>query len=143
MLLKTGRHPNQYTQYVLLRFADDASFIMKKYGDSALGAEYKRHVKTFNAKPFVAPCCGCKDTSTRASAYRGDSGLMFWCDDCDPYSRGAVAGRLAIIQTFGEAISHVAYSNARDDERKIIRALAEGKGCPKRLTQAAAINFLK
>jgi len=82
--------------------------------------------------------------ATRATAYRNDFTLMFWCDDCDPYGSGARTGTLTILRTYEEALRHVDWTGnrRRDWKRKIIRKLAEAKGLPKRVGAKQAAAFL-
>lgn len=106
--------------------------------------EFKRLIAKFDARPFETPCAGCGATATRASAYRNSSSLMFWCDNCDPYSSGADRGKLTMIRTYQEALRHVGgtFTAPRTEKRNIILALAHGKGLAKRLTEDAAKAFL-
>lgn len=50
------------------------------------------------------------------------------------------AGKLTVIKTFDQAIQRVAVT--RGDQKVVIKALAEAKGCPKRLSQKAGATFL-
>lgn len=143
MKLKTGRHPGKETEYVLLRFGNDASYIMDHYPDSPAGKDYLRLADLFDAMPFTAKCYSCTGKAARASAYRGSPSLMFWCDECDPYGQGASRGKLVIVRTYSEAIRHVTHTcdDYRAWKNDIVRSLAAAKGCPARLTQKAAIKF--
>lgn len=145
MILQSGRHEGRTAEYVVLRFANSASYIACRYPDSATGREYRRLQARFDAKRFTVRCHRCRDRATRATAYRGSPHLMFWCEDCDPYGQGAESGQLVVIRTFDEAISHIQWTcgGVRSFQDAIVRELAEGKGCPKRLTQAAAVQFLR
>lgn len=144
MLLKSGRHPNKSTEYVFLRFPDDADYIMSNHADGIAGKEYSRHRHSFHKRPFVVKCFHCSAVATRASGYVGSPSLMFWCDHCDPHSQGAGPGRLRTIRSFSDVMNHVDFTcdGYRAWKRDMIRQMAEAKGCPKRLTQALAVSFL-
>jgi len=143
MILKSGRHADKSTEYVFLRHGNDASYIMANYADGPVGKEYLRLSRKFDAKPFEVQCYQCANTATRASAYRGSPSLMFWCDDCDPYSQGASRGKLVIVRTYLEAVRHIDFTcqGYRAWKDMIIKELAGAKGCPARLSQKAAIAF--
>jgi len=143
MLLKSGRHPGKTTEYVILVCANDASYIIDQHPDGVIGKEYRRLRKIFDAKPFVSDCYRCGETATRVSAYRGSPRLMLWCNECDPYSQGASAGKLDIFTSFDSAIAHVDYTcnGVRAFKNMIVKDLAEAKGCPKRVTRKAALEF--
>lgn len=143
MQIKSGRHANQTTEYVLLRYGNDANYIMRKHPYGFAGKAYRSLVKRFDAKPFATSCRRCENTATRASAYRGAPSLLFWCDACDPYGEGANPGMLVVIRSYIQAISHIDEScdGYREWKNDIIRSLAEAKGCPRRLTQKAAVEF--
>ena len=143
MPLKRGRHSNRTTAYTVLYYGNDASYIMRNHPDGPVGTDYRRLVRLFDAKPFESSCRRCENTATRASAYRGAPGLLFWCDDCDPYADGAIPGKLVIVRTYAQAITHIDQSGDgyRQWKNDIIRSLAEAKGCPRRLTPKAAIEF--
>lgn len=141
MIFKSGNHAGRPAEYVLLRYADDAAFIMQTYPESPTAKEYVRLAKRFDAKPYAVKCTGCPCLATRASAYRGAVDLYFWCDDCDPYDRGALPGRLVEIRTIAGAIKNA--GNQKMDRRDVVKALAAAKGCPRRLRNSDAVDFLK
>jgi hypothetical protein len=69
---------------------------------------------------------------------------MWWCNHCDPYLHGALPGRLQIIETYVDALNYVGnYCKGRkSDYRFLILALAQAKGLPKRVGEAAVQEWL-
>lgn len=145
MKFQTGKHAGQTLEEVLLKKPDFARWYVENYGSTAHATEFVRLSKVFSAKPFVEKCNGCNSTATRASAYRGDDSLMFWCDDCDMYSSGANAGKLQEIKTITNALDHIKYtaSGNRALSRAIVKRLAQAKGLPKRIGADHAVKFFK
>jgi hypothetical protein len=144
MRLRSGKHAGKTTEILLLSMPDWAQWMMNHHPDSPVSRDFRRLVAKFDGKPFTKRCDGCHRNATRVSAYRQWArDLMFWCDDCDPYNAGAVRGRLTIVRTFNDALTHadLTCSGAQGDKRDIIRALAAAKGLPVRLGEAQAIAF--
>jgi hypothetical protein len=143
MRFQSGKFAGKTTEEVLLKFPDWAAWNVRQYPDSKHSKVFKELWRTFDAKPFTAPCRSCGEKATRASAYRGSPELMFWCDDCDPRSTGIESGKLRIVWTLGEVLEHVEITadGNRDWSRRIVRALAEAKGLPKRVGEKAALAF--
>jgi hypothetical protein len=104
-----------------------------------------RLIRIFDDKAFVKQCQGldCNKSATRASIYKDNPNPMWWCNDCDPYQHGSLPGRLQIIETYVDALNHVGnYCKRRkSDYRFLILALAQAKGLPKRVEEAAVQKF--
>ncbi|TAM51214.1 MAG: hypothetical protein EPN57_18340 [Paraburkholderia sp.] len=113
-------------------------------GLAALRADLQRLVKKFDAKPLAKSCAHCHKPATLVSAYWGnDEALYPWCDTCDPYTLGALDGKLARLRTFKDAIDHVEFrcGAKKASYDRIVRAFAEAKGLPGRVGEAAAKKF--
>jgi hypothetical protein len=149
MKFSVGKHSGKDTRYVLLKDPDYVRWTLNQANLSGglLAARKDLQLKKaqFDAKPFVAKCFGnCKKPSTRASVYLGSPDLFVWCDSCDPYSRGALQGKLDIVRSYDDALKHVEYTcgNNKAYMKDIIRQLATAKGMPARFTASAISNFL-
>lgn len=144
VVFQSGRHAGHNTQQVLLTDPGWTLFLMEKQPSSEFTIAFRRHITDLDAKPFLGPCRHCGRKGVRASAHRGATNLMCWCADCDPRSMGAAKGKLSSILTFQDVITHarVGGGAVRSRERAIVRALAEAKGLPSRLTAKAALAFL-
>lgn len=140
MRFQSGPHKGKEYAQVVLRQPDAVIFQLGKYPAGKPAQEFDRLISVFDAKPFTATCYGCKSRATRATSYANTPNLYFWCDDCDPYDHGALPGKLTVIKTFRQAVRTA--SETKGDQRLIIKNLAEAKGCPKKLTAAAAVAFL-
>lgn len=140
MQLQSGKHKGKEYAQVVLRHADDVIYQLDTYPTGKPAQEFSRLIAIFDAKPFTTTCYGCKGAATRATSYASTPNLFFWCDDCDPHGQGASQGKLTVIKTFRQAVRTA--SETKGDQRLIIKNLAEAKGCPKRLTAAAAVAFL-
>jgi hypothetical protein len=144
MRFQSGKYEGKTTEEILLKFPDWALWNVSNYPEAKHSKAFKELSDKFKVKPFTVPCDGgCGDTATRASAYRNSPSLMFWCDDCNPTQSGASSAKLTIVRTIGEALRHIGYTaeGNRDWSRKIVRALAEGKGLPQRVGEKAALAF--
>ncbi len=141
----SGKNAGKTLEEVLLKKPDFARWYTEKYGSTAHAKEFVRLAKVFAAKSFVEKCHGCGNLATRASAYQGDSSLMFWCDECDMYSAGANAGKLQEIKTITHALDHIKHtaSGNRALSRAIVKRLTEAKGLPKRVSADQATKFFK
>jgi hypothetical protein len=144
MIFKSGRYEGKSYAWVLLRHADYAGWLLARDPDSFAAGELARLRDRFDAKPFVRTCRRCRGEATRASAYRGETWLEFWCEDCNMHSAGAIPGRLTEVRTFDDALAHLRWTGnrSRADRAEIVKRLAAAKGCPERLTQAGAEGWL-
>ena len=108
MRLQSGKNAGKITEELLLKQPDWAQWMVENHPDSVVSKSFRLLAKTFNARTFTEECAECGEAATRATAYRntGD-GLMFWCDDCNPYGAGAAQDTLTTIKTFGDALRHV------------------------------------
>jgi len=140
MIFQSGKHAGQEAAYVLLRDPGHAAFIMDRYPDGKATKEFKRLAAVLDAKSFSQLCTTCSQTATRATTYAGGPSLYFWCDDCDVHGMGATEGKLIVVRRFKDVLRYGA--NTRGEQKSVIKSLAEAKGCPARLTQAAAKAFL-
>jgi hypothetical protein len=144
MHLKSGAHAGKTTEELLLKQPDWAQWMVGKYPDSPITKSFRALAKKFDARQFLEKCVRCGKAATRATAYRKTgTGLMFWCDGCDPYGSGAERGTLTVIKTFGDALRHVdmTCNGVRSEKRTIIKELARGKGLPKRVGETQAAEF--
>jgi hypothetical protein len=144
MLIKSGRHAGTTTEELLLKQPDWAQWMVERYADTPIGRSFRGLARNFDAKQFTEECSGCGEAATRATVCRRTGGsLMFWCDDCDVYRSGARQGTLTVIDTFWDALHHVdrTCDGNRSEKRSIIRELARGKGLPKRVGEAQAVEF--
>lgn len=140
MIFQSGKHAGQEAAYVLLRDPGHAAFIMDQYPDGKVAKEFKRLAAVLDAKPFLQSCTTCSHAATRATTYAGGPSLYFWCDDCDVHGMGATEGKLIVVRRFKDALRYGA--TTRGEQKSVIKSLAEAKGGPARLTQAAAKAFL-
>jgi len=147
MLLDFGKHAGKTTQFVFLKTPDFALWAREQDARGKLAqavTAFGRHEAALNAKAFVTRCRGCQAPATRGSYYNGTTDGLWWCDDCDPYSLGALDGKLSIVRTFNHAMQHVQWtcSAPRQAYREIVKDLSQAKGAPKRLGAEQAAAFL-
>jgi hypothetical protein len=100
-------------------------------------------MREFDAKPFTEKCHSCGKLATRASTYRNNPSLMFWCDECPPHSSGAEKEKVQAVTSIREVLQHIDWTadGHRAWKRKIVRELAEGKGLPKKVGEKQALAF--
>ena len=144
MRIKTGQFAGMTTEEVLLKWPDWAFWMMRRFPDSAIGKAFHDLIEELDAIPFTEQCKICGEAARRATAFRGVSrNLTFWCDECKSYESDALRGDVTVIETFEDALSHVNWQcdGRRSELRAIIRALARGKGLPKRVGETQAVEF--
>ena len=142
MEFKTGKHAGMTTELVLLKKPDFAQWYLSKHPYAKHSKDFARLIKEFDAKPFISKC-RCGETAVHATAYEGAESVMFWCDNCNPYSTGATSGSLQTVDAFGEALGPIdlTLGRSRHAKRAIVRALARAKGLPKRVGELQASAF--
>jgi len=101
--------------------------------------------RVFDRKPLLKPCLRCGGQAVRFSYYLNGTGLMFWCDTCNPYSSGAAPGRLAIGQRYEELVDRVraASTGPNTDLKSLVLELARAKGLPSRVGESQAAAFFE
>lgn len=102
----------------------------------------------FDSKPILKSCDGrgCSSQATRCTVYQNNVFTPYWwCDSCDPYSNGALPGKLQVIRTYNDALKHVTQycQGSRADCRQLIIELARAKGLPKRVGETQAQAFFQ
>ncbi len=105
-----------------------------------------RLMPQIDAKPIARPCAGCGGQARYLTAYRNNATTLIpWCEECDPYSLGAVGGRLNKVATYKQALAHARDScgGGRGVKRAIAKAYAGAKGTPSRVTEIAAEVFFR
>ncbi|NNJ24347.1 hypothetical protein [Alienimonas chondri] len=111
----------------------------------AVIAEAWRMIELFEAKPLTGMCykINCGKAATRIFLYIGSPALTFWCDKCDPYSRGATQGKLREVKEYLDVEDYVAryFKGRKSDLQVIFRAVLEAKEGPKPVTERAAKAF--
>lgn len=96
-------------------------------------------VAAFDAIPLNSVKChgDCRGHNpvTRLALYDGNYNGQYWfCDKCDPYTNGAISGKLAFISKLSQVIGY-------KDSQSIIKAMAIAKGVPQRKTSKALKDF--
>ena len=146
MAITFGKHKGKSEEVAVLGWPDYVSWVLAQPNPSGpmipLAARFRALIEAFDRKPLVKTC-RCGKPATRFSLYRNDVTAYWWCDTCDPYSAGAIEGRLSTGRTYRDALNHVRITcgDAKTMARAVVRTLAEAKGLPKRLSAKAAVAF--
>lgn len=148
MLLSFGKHNGKSVEELILKNADYIQWILSQNAPKGqmgmVAKEAQRLIAKFNQKQFSVVCAHskCESIATRCSVYGPNIQCVFWCDNCNPYSRGACEGKLQIIRTYQDAIDHVnVWCKGKNDLSKLIQNIAKGKGLPSRVGMTQAIAF--
>jgi hypothetical protein len=143
MQITSGKHDGKTSQILVLNYPDYAKWYRREYPTAKLGKAISEHIGSLNSKSFSVKCNGCSGQATKATAYFNNHDLIFWCDECDPYSMGAVRGKLNVIRTYQDAVGHIEHTaNGNKNFMKlIVRSLAMAKGLPSRVTAVNAEAF--
>ncbi len=104
-------------------------------------------IRAFDFKPFIDKKCSnhnhCSNPVTRISLYKHNPSPYYWCDDCDPYSNGAMEGVLTLVQTYKEALAYVAFrcGGSKGTYKTLIQVMQEVKGFGGRRTTERILGF--
>lgn len=99
-------------------------------------------LKTLDSRPFShAVChgheCDKKGVVTRFCLYNYRYNMIsWWCDKCDPYSHGALPGRLTPVSKMDQVVFH-------PDNDKLVKLFAAAKGVPKRKTKKSLQEYFR
>jgi hypothetical protein len=148
MQVTFGKHAGKSLELLMLREPGYIHWLVQQSATGpllALKSEALKLMKRFDAKPFNQVCHSrtCKLGATRATVYGDNLVPYWWCANCDPYESGANAGKLQIVRTYADALSHVEFycSGRKSDYVELIRYLAEAKGLPARVGEKQAQFF--
>lgn len=151
MRISFGKHDGKSIEAMVLKEPAYVDWMLRSQNPSSHMAaaceEAQRLIGIFNAKRILRPCTSrdCGNAGARFSVYQENVDLVPWCAGCDPYDLGARSGKLAVIQSYDQAIQYVkSWCSARDgDMRKIIREMASAKGLPSRVGDTQAEEFFR
>lgn len=135
-----GKHKDKAVAWLLLTKPD--YFMWMKQKGMQDKPEYRfmlNLVQKLNSKPFnKAKCngtCNGANTPTRLSLYKGIFNLEYWfCDECDPYSQGAMSGTLSTVSKYEDIIRH-------RQSQTLIKTFSRAKGVPERKTKKALQEY--
>lgn len=131
-----GKHKGKQVAWVLVEKPDYFHWMSSKNMTSQVEFSFALNlIKILDTKPFSnVKCygkCKGKNEVTRLSLYKGRYNMPYWfCSECDPYSHGALPGRLSYISTMSQAFSHTDYKH-------LVKLFAIAKGIPTRKTEKA------
>lgn len=140
MKMTFGKYENKPVAWVLL--TDPGYFYWMREKQMKNYKEYKfaiELIKVLDSLPYKnVKCmgeCGGENPVTRFTLYKNKFNGEYWfCDSCDPYSKGAISGNLHSISEFSTVFGH-------KDQEYIIKAIVSAKGAPKIKTEKALANF--
>lgn len=97
-----GKYQGKSVAYVVLK--DFEYFIWMYQNNMSNRPEYTealRLLQILDAKPFYQKCYSCRQkAAVKFSLYHGGvASPSFFCEECDPYSQGAIRGKLAIYSS--------------------------------------------
>lgn len=150
MKIGFGKHAGKTIELLVLKEPDYIAWMLAqetRAGSSMENAqmEANRLIAMFDRKPYIKKCFGrnCTQTATCCTVYNSNVlSPYWWCDNCSPYQSGASPGKLFVLRTYSEAISHAdRYSGVKSDYKSIIRSMAEAKGLPARVGAKQAAQF--
>ncbi|MDY7993400.1 hypothetical protein UY286_21415 [Paenibacillus polymyxa] len=135
-----GKYKDKPVAWVMIEKPDYFDWMRSKGMEDK--AEFKFMIELlqkFDAMAFSNESCNgkCKGQNpvTRFSLYKGRYNMPYWfCDDCDPYSHGALPGRLSTISSMSQAMNH-------RDRDNLVKLFAKAKGIPSRKTKKALKDF--
>lgn len=147
MILNFGKHNGKSTELLLLKYPDYVKWVLEKSDANgallAVKNNFKYLIDRFDKKPLIKKCFLCKEPSTRLSFYIGNTSPMPWCANCDPYSNGAIEGKLIIFNDYLKALNFVQLycGGTKGGYGEIIKSIASLKGLPNRVGEKQAQSF--
>lgn len=148
MLINIGKKYNgKSTEIVLLKEPDYVKWVLNKSDATGpllrIKNDFQRLIEIFDSKDLIAECHKCKEPATRLSFYKGNTIPMTWCTECDPYTQGAIEGKLNIFNDYNSALEFVEYyyGGNKSSYKSIIRNIASLKGLPERVGEKQAQDF--
>jgi hypothetical protein len=149
MLVGFGKHLDRSVAWLVLKDPDYVRWALGEADPGHRMLQLQREVRNligiFNAKPFVRRCQGteCGNVAAGATAYRNSVDLMFWCTACDPYQKGASAGKLQRIMYYQDVLflGRTHCGGRKDVCERLVRQMAQAKGLPERVGEAEAEAF--
>ena len=142
MNMAFGKYKDKPVAWVLIQDPSYFSWMqlkgMDKWREYLFAMEL---IRKLDELPYVNARChgskGCSNEVTQLSLYKGQFNGAYWfCDQCDPYSMGAISGVLSPVRTAASIMNH---SHAND----IVKEMFKAKGGPDRKTAAALKSFFK
>ena len=148
MIITIGKkHNGKSTELVLLKEPDYVRWVLNKSNASGPLLRIKNNflelIEIFNNKDLITNCHRCQEPATRLSFYIGNTIPMSWCSKCDPYSQGAIDGKLNIFSDYNSALQFIEYYGGGNKSayKHIIRNIASLKGLPDRVGEKQAHDF--
>jgi hypothetical protein len=150
MLVPVGKHKGKSAESLVLK---EPGYVHWLQGQTATGPllalqkEVQNLIKKFDQRPFHVKCNGnaCSAQASRLSVYGDSISPYWWCDSCDPYQMGAIAGKLQIFRSYSSALTHVEFfcAGRQSDYKELVKAIAQAKGLPSRVGESQAAAFFK
>jgi len=149
MYLKFGKYSDKSVEMIVLKDPAYIAWILTERNPKGrlaiVKGEVQRLIRIFDAKPFLRDCqgSGCTNPATRLTVYSDNVyHPMWWCDDCNPYQKGARDGKLSLIRTYCDALlHHMNYCTPKTFLKDLVKAMAVEKGLPKRVGVKEAEEF--
>lgn len=147
MQVTFGKHHSKSMELLVLKEAAYIDWLLKEHATGKLRdlQVYGRSlIEHFDKKQILTKCFvkSCSAHATCFSVYRDNLAPIWWCDECDPYQLGALAGRLQILRTYHDALRHAqTYCTTVADLKTLITSLARAKGLPQRVGEPQASKF--
>lgn len=148
MLVTFGKYAGKSTELLVLKHPDYVVWL--RYQSSLKGLalaarnDCVRLIAKFDSASYTRPCSKCRQPATRTTFYAGNATDCYtWCDACDPYSSGALQGKLTVVDAYKGALLQAAlyHGNRVTAQRDAVQALGRAKGLGKSVTEKQAIAF--
>jgi hypothetical protein len=150
MQVTVGKHKGKSVKLLVLK---DPDYVHWLFGENVSGPllavknQAQQLINRFDAKPIQKQCysSNCSSSAIRATVYGNNISPYWWCANCDPYQSGANNGKLQVLRTYSDALSHVVLycASRKSDFREIIKEFAEAKGLPKRVGEQQCAAFFQ
>jgi len=134
-----GKYKGKLVETIVLKEPDYVLWLLNQNDASvplaAVLNETKRLINIFDKKDFQQKCFGCDQNATYCTAYTDNvTSPYWWCNKCNPYQSGAIAGKLQSVRSYQDAIRYVHFNcNANKAALKLlIKIMSEAKGLPER-----------
>ncbi len=148
MQVTFGKHDGKSVEWLVLKEPDYIKWVLQQSASGKM-LQVKTHaaalIKKFDAKPLLKTCRAedCSEKATRVTVYLDNLLPVWWCANCNPYQLGANSGKLQVISTYAQALSHVEFycKGRKSDSAEIVKYLAQARGLPSRVSETHAQAF--
>ena len=144
MRLRWGPHASRLAEQVVIADPHYVLSVLNDMPDGVLAGVFRDLILKLDSRPLLTACARCGRTADGVCAYPGSVAPIGFCMRCLEISDRARPSPALRVDGYEAALRHVVTSFRRGHRvhmRRAIKALADAKGGPERLTEDACLSF--